>query len=345
MKALVLESYGNLVYREMPDPIESPDTVLVEIEACAICGSDVHGMDGSTGRRIPPVIMGHEAAGTVVSVGSDVTEFHPGDRVAMDSTLFCGTCPACIRGDVNLCDTLRVIGVSCSEYRVDGAFAERICVPARILYPLPDHLSFERAAMAEPLAIALHAISRLPVRPDAGQTAVVVGTGMVGLLVVQALHAAGCGRIIAVDPVPEKREMAHSFGATHTLDPQKDDMPTHVRSMTGGTGADASFEVVGMGQALRPAVSCLRKGGTAVLIGNLSDAVELPLQTVVTRQLSLYGSCASSGEYADALRMIADGTIDVDRFISAVAPLADGAEWMGRLYNAEPGLMKVILKP
>ncbi|MCX8038732.1 MAG: alcohol dehydrogenase catalytic domain-containing protein, partial [Candidatus Sumerlaeia bacterium] len=200
MKALVLREYMKLVVEEVPKPSIGDDDVLVAVKACGICGSDVHGLDGSTGRRRPPVIMGHEAAGVIVETGRNVSTWKAGDRVTFDSTIYCGVCWFCRRGEINLCDNRRVLGVSCSDYRRDGAFAEYVAVPQRILYRLPDLLSFERAAMVEPLSIAVHAVGLA--RPLLGDTAVVVGAGMIGLFVVQALRLAGCRRIVAVDIEP-----------------------------------------------------------------------------------------------------------------------------------------------
>ena len=144
MKALVLKQYGHLEYEDVPEPHVGPNDVLIEVRACGICGSDVHGLDGSTGRRIPPVIMGHEAAGVIAEVGSGVSGWRRGDRVTFDSTIYCGECHFCRRGMINLCDNRRVLGVSCDEYRQNGAFAEYVAVPQHILYRLPEGLTFER---------------------------------------------------------------------------------------------------------------------------------------------------------------------------------------------------------
>src|SRR5499425_1256139 len=180
MKALVLSSYRNLEMADVPTPAPQADEVLIRVAACGICGSDVHGYDGSSGRRIPPLVMGHEAAGTIESVGSGVSNFATGDRVTFDSTVFCGKCPNCLRGDINLCDNRQVLGVSCGDYRRAGAFAEFVAVPARILYRLPDNLSFEEAAMLEAVSVAIHAVNLAQV--SANSTALVVGAGMIGLL-------------------------------------------------------------------------------------------------------------------------------------------------------------------
>jgi L-iditol 2-dehydrogenase len=343
MKALVLKEYMKLSYEEVPMPGFGPTDVLVAVKACGICGSDVHGLDGSTGRRRPPIIMGHEAAGVITEVGSAVNGWKRGDRVTFDSTIYCGACEFCRRGHINLCDNRRVLGVSCEDYRQHGAFAEYVAVPQHILYRLPDGLSFENAAMVEPVSIAFHAVRRAP--PVLNDTAVVVGAGMIGLFVIQALRLAGCGKIIAVDVVPDKLKMARELGASHTVNSGAEDAVARVQGLTGGFGADLAVEAVGMTQTVEMAVRCLRKGGSVTLVGNVSPRIELPLQVAVTRELTLYGSCASSGEYPACLDMLARGSVNAAPILSAVAPLADGASWFDRLYRKEPGLLKVILKP
>jgi L-iditol 2-dehydrogenase len=208
---------------------------------------------------------------------------------------------------------------------------------------LPDGLSFERAAMVEALSIAVHAIERTPI--SLNDTAVVVGAGTIGLLVIQALKVAGCGGIIAVDLDPGRLELACHLGGDEGLNPDVVDVVARVLERTAGRGADLSFEVVGVTPSLTLAIQCLKKGGSITLVGNLSPATEFPLQSVVTRELTLYGSCASKGEYPACLDLMARGAVNVDALISAVAPLSDGASWFKRLYDGEPGLLKVILTP
>jgi L-iditol 2-dehydrogenase len=343
MKALVLEEYGRLVYRDVPDLLVGRDEVLVQVKACGICGSDVHGLDGSTGRRIPPVVMGHEASGVIADVGPDVSGWQSGERVTFDSTIYCGTCHFCRRGEANLCDNRRVLGVSCGDYRQDGAFAEYVVVPQHILYRLPDGLAFAQAAMVEALSIAFHAVGRTPVTLN--DRAVVVGAGMIGLLVIQTLRAVGCGQIIAVDLDRDRLDLACTLGADVGLRSDVDDVVSIVQGHTAGRGADLAFEVVGISPTLNLAISCLRKGGSLTMVGNLAPKTDFPLQAAVTRELTLYGSCSSNGEYPACLDMIARGAVDVNALISAEAPLSEGAAWFDRLYKGEPGLMKVILRP
>jgi L-iditol 2-dehydrogenase len=343
MKALVLKDYNRFAVEEVPVPRIGPDEVLIRVKACGICGSDVHGMDGSTGRRRPPIIMGHEAAGTIAETGPGVSGWNAGDRVTFDSTISCGACWHCRRGEINLCDNRRVLGVSCAEYRQDGAFAELVAVPARILYRLPDALPFEEAALVEALSIAVHAAARTPV--CLGDTGLVVGAGMIGLLAIQALKLRGCALVAAADVAPERLAQARKLGADTGIDTRTEDAGAAMRRLTDGRGADVVLEAVGLPPTIRIAVDSVRKGGALTLIGNFAPNVELPLQSVVTREVTLYGSCASRGEYPACLDLMARRSIDVRPLISAVAPLAEGPSWFTRLHDGEPGLLKVILTP
>jgi L-iditol 2-dehydrogenase len=343
MKALVLKEYRHFAFEDFAVPTLQPEEVLVRVRACGICGSDVHGMDGSSGRRIPPIIMGHEAAGEIAEVGSAVAGWKTGDRVTFDSTVYCGDCWYCRRGQINLCENRRVLGVSCGEYRRHGAFAEFVAVPQRILYRLPDSLSFEQAALVEAVSVAVHAVRRTPLSAEA--SAVVVGTGMIGLLVVQALRVAGCKQIVAVDLDEDRLRLALKLGATHSFNAGDAGLLERIRALTGSRGAEAAFEVVGLPPTVKVAIESVRKGGSVTLVGNLKPQVELPLQTVVTRELTLRGTCGSAGEYPECLDLIASGKINVTEFISATPPLEEGARWFERLYAGEKGLVKVVLKP
>lgn len=343
MKALVLQEYKQFAYEDVPEPQPGPDEVLVAVKACGICGSDVHGMDGSTGRRRPPIIMGHEASGTIVASGGAVKEWKPQDRVTFDSTIYCGQCEFCRRGEVNLCDRRRVLGVSCQDYRQNGAFAEFVAVPERILYRLPDALPFEHAALVEPFAIALHAVRRAP--PALNDNVVVIGAGMIGLALVQALSQAGCGRLIVVDVAAERLKLAASLGATQTVNSAEGDPAKAILDLTHGRGAEIAFEAVGLSPTVDLALRCVRKGGSVTLVGNVAPKIDFPLQVAVTRELTLHGSCASRGEYPACLEMLARGALKAAPLLSAVAPLAQGASWFKRLYEKEAGLLKVVLKP
>ncbi len=345
MKALLLTAPSKLEFVDFPDPKPAEGEVIVKIHACGICGSDIHGWDGSSGRRQPPLIMGHEASGEIVATGPKVTAWRAGDRVTFDSTIYCGECHFCREGHVNLCGNRRVVGVSPTEYKQHGAFAERLALPERILYRLPDSLPYDQAAMVEPVSIAVHAVQRTKIAPNA--TAVVIGSGMIGLLVIQALRWAGAKNVVAVDLADNRLELARRLGATHTINSGKIDAAAEVAAITDGLGADVAFEVVGFTATLNLALATLRRGGACVMVGNLSPKTQdFPLQAVVTKELTILGSCASAGEYPLCLDLIAQGAINLKPMIEAVVPLADGASWFKKLSAKDGGkYMKVILTP
>ena len=343
MRSLLLSEYNHLELTDLPLPSAGRGEVLVRVEACGICGSDVHGFDGSTGRRIPPIVMGHEAAGTVEATGDGVKKFKKGDRVTFDSTVYCGECQYCKRGQINLCDNRQVIGVSCGDYRRHGAFAEYVVVPERIMYSLPESFSFYEAAMLEAVSVAMHGVKVSQI--VGGETALVIGAGMIGLLIVQAARAAGCDRVFCSDVDETRLKLAKQVGADETLHCSGTELVAEVMRLTGGNGVDIALEAVGRNETVAGAIDCTRKGGTVTLVGNVSPEVTLPLQKVVVKQLRLQGSCASSGEYPEAIELIASGKIQVKPLITAVASLEEGPSWFERLHAREPNLMKIILTP
>jgi L-iditol 2-dehydrogenase len=342
MKVLLLSKYRQLEMAEVPMPVAGAGEVLIRVGACGICGSDVHGYDGSSGRRIPPIVMGHEAAGRIAALGVGVTGLAEGDRVTFDSTIYCGACGFCKRGEVNLCDHRQVLGVSCGDYSRAGAFAEYVAVPARVVYKLPESISFAEAAMLEAVAVAIHAVSLAEI--SAQSTALVVGAGTIGVLILQALRAAGCKRVFVSDVDASRLKLAKELGAADILRADAD-VVEQILQRTGGIGVDVAMEAVGRDETVNAAIASVRKGGTVVLVGNISPAATLPLQKVVTRQIRLQGSCASAGEYPQAIALMASGAIRVKPLISAIAPLAEGPQWFERLYTREANLLKVVLTP
>lgn len=343
MKALLLEEYKKLAIVEYPEPEIGPDDILVRVASCGICGSDVHGFDGGSGRRIPPIIMGHEASGTVAKAGANVKRFKQDDRVTFDSMINCGRCVYCRKGQPNLCADRRVLGVSCGDYRRHGAFAEFVAVPQHIVYAIPEAVSFDQAAMVEPVSVALHAANLAQV--SLGDSCVVVGAGMIGLLTVQAMRIAGCGLIVSVDLDDSRLKLAKTSGADVTINAKDADVTARVRELTGGEGADIVMEAVGANATVLSSIDSARKGGTVVLIGNVTKDTTLPLQSIVTREVRLQGSCASANDYTACLDLMGRGAFRVEPMISATVPLDKGPEMFDRLYAHEAGLTKVILKP
>lgn len=343
MKALVLEQYNKLVYKDVPDPVITDNDVLVKVMACGICGSDVHGLDGSTGRRIPPMIMGHEASGIISETGKSVKNWKKGDRVTFDSTVYPLNDWFTLEGNYNLSDNREVLGVSPGTYRRDGAFAEYIVIPQHILYKIPDNVTFEQAAMVEAVAVALHSINIAGIKT--GDTFLVTGAGMIGIFIIKLLKISGASKIIAVDINQARLAVAEKTGADYAFLSSDEALSEKVNSLTNNRGADISFEAVGKSESVNSAIDNTRKGGKVILVGNVSPKVEFPLQKVVTRELKVLGSCAIRGEYEVVLNLLNSGKITVDDMISVVAPLSEGALWFSKLYSRKEDLNKVILVP
>jgi len=211
-----------------------------------------------------------------------------------------------------------------------------------VVYKLPESISFAEAAMLEAVAVAIHAVSLVKVTAES--TALVVGAGTIGVLILQALRAAGCKRVFVSDVDATRLKLAKELGAADTLSAERDTV-AQILQRTGGVGVDVAMEAVGRNETVNAAIASVLKGGTVVLVGNISPETTLPLQKVVTRQIRLQGSCASAGEYPQAIELMARGAIRVKPLITAIAPLAEGPQWFERLYAREPNLLKVVLTP
>ncbi|MGB2861908.1 MAG: alcohol dehydrogenase catalytic domain-containing protein, partial [Sedimentisphaerales bacterium] len=262
MKALIYTKPYSFEYSDFPDPVPGDDDVLIRVKACGICGSDVHGFTGKTGRRIPPLIMGHEAAGIVERLGKNVSGFEKGDRVCFDSTVYCNKCEACLSGLFNRCDKRQVLGVSVPAFKRHGAFAEYVAVPSWIVSKIPDELSFVHAALLEPASIGTHAANRAPISNK--DTVVVIGAGTIGLFILQAARLRGAAKVIAVDINEFRLDLAKKLGADKLINPLKSDLSEAVLQETEGKGANVTLEAVGYAKTFADAVSITRMGGYVV---------------------------------------------------------------------------------
>ncbi|MCI8422854.1 MAG: alcohol dehydrogenase catalytic domain-containing protein [Lawsonibacter sp.] len=340
MKALVLTGPGQFVYIDVPTPQPEADEVLLQVKACAICGSDIHGSDGTNGRRIPPLIMGHEASGVIAQVGGAVRGWKVGDRVTFDSTQFCGTCWYCQNDLSNLCAHRRIVGVACQEYRKEGAMAEYVTVRAHTLYRLPEQVTFPQACLIEPFSVGMHAVRLSGLEP--GQTAAVVGDGTIGLMTLLAAVGRGVEQVYVLGHHPLRQQTAQALGA-RAADGEEALLP-RLRSATQGKGADVVFDTVGSQGSFAACMRAVRLGGTIVVVGNRSPEISFPLQACVVGQIKVQFSYSSQGEYPLCLEAIAQGRVDVSPFLSCF-PLSQGAEIFQRLIAREEGLLKAILLP
>ncbi len=343
MKALVYTQPYCFEYTDFPDPIVGDDDVLVRVMACGICGSDVRGFTGMTGRRIPPLIMGHEAAGMVEKTGKNVNGFMKGDRVCFDSTVYCNKCRACLKGLYNRCEKRRVLGVSTGDFKRHGAFAEFVAVPWWIVFKIPDQMSFVQSALLEPASIGMHAANRAPI--SSNSMVFIVGAGTIGLFILQVCRMKGARRIIVADINEFRLDLAARLGADVLINSQRDNFIETVGRETNGKGVDVAFEAVGIERTFLDAVSITKTGGHLVAVGNLEKIVELNVQELVSKELTVSGSYASSGEFAQSIELIASGKINVESLISDVMPLEDGPLAFDRLLKAEENLLKIVLEP
>ena len=313
---------------ELPVPLPKEDgEVLVRVRAVGVCGSDLHGYLGHTGRRIPPLVMGHEAAGEVVAVGPGVERLVPGSRVATNTVASCGHCGQCVTGNRSLCDRRRILGMN-----APGAYAEYFVWPETSLLELPNRLSFELAALAEPLAIALHAVGIASLRVQ--DAVFIAGSGTIGLLVLVLARLSGAGRIIVSDLSDDRLHVARQLGADVTVNAAHTDPVAAVMTETGGAGADVAFEAVGAEASASQTTAATRSGGTVVWLGNSVDKIEISMQTVVTRSLRLLGAYGmTTAELERSVDLLASGKIPAGLIIGRHATLEEG-----------PGLFEELLE-
>lgn len=342
MKALVLTDVSKFTYMDVDTPMPGYGEVQINIKACGICGSDVHGYDGSSGRRVPPLIIGHEASGIISAVGDGVKNYKVGDRVVFNSVWYCRDCYECKHGTSNRCDNGCCYGVNTGEVKREGAMCEYLVCPEYMLYPIPEGIDFNTAALVEPLAIACHAVAGAQF--NINDTAVVFGAGIIGLMMLKVLKTTSCGKVYISEIDEVKKELAAKNGADEVID-GKLDVPARVKELTDGRGADYCFEAIGINSTVNNALKSLKKGGTLIQVGNVSKEVSIPLQTVVTSELTIKGRYGTVTDYETALDLLKSGAVDVSDCISKCVPLQDGQEWFDRLHAAEPGLVKVVLNP
>ncbi|HSB77889.1 MAG TPA: galactitol-1-phosphate 5-dehydrogenase [Candidatus Methylomirabilis sp.] len=343
MKALVHTAPLTFEFKDVPKPQPGDDEALVRVKAVGICGSDVHGYTGTTGRRIPPLIMGHEAAGIVETVGRNVKNVAAGDRITFDSTIYCNQCPACRQGRVNLCQNRKVMGVATPTFHRDGAMAEYVLVPWWIIYRLPDAVSFEEAALVEPAGVGMHAARITPI--EVNDVVAVVGAGQIGLLAMQGARIKGAGTLIVLDMKEDRLAVARQLGAHVTINPTKGDVAEQMRKAVGRPDVDVAFEAVGNEAAVKLAIDLTKLGGNVTLIGNVTPKIQVNLQDIVSHEVTIRGSCAIAGEYPACLNLMAQGRLQVKPFISRVMPLAEGKAAFDALHHGEAGLMKIVLHP
>lgn len=317
MKAVVFLEPGKLVVEQRPIPEIGENDALVKVHACGVCGTDLHIFAGEHIVKFP-VIPGHEFSGEIVAVGSGVTNVQVGDRVTIDPNIVCYTCAYCARGEIHLCENLTAVGVN-----YDGGFAEYCRVPAAQAYRVPDSVSLDEAAFAEPLACCIHGIDRARISP--GSHVVVLGAGSIGLLMVQLARSAG-GRVLVSEPDEAKRHLAATLGAGVQIDPSRHDVQAELLQIT-GFGADVVIECAGRRETAELAPTLARRGGTILQFGVVSphEMMQLSPYEVFYRELTICGSFVNPFTHARAVDMLASKAVDVMPLVTHRFGLDDAA--------------------
>jgi L-iditol 2-dehydrogenase len=340
MKGLVYHGPRELLWEETEEAVPGPKDVRIKVMAVGICGSDVHGYLGLTGRRTPPMVMGHEFSGVIDAVGEQATRWKAGDRVTVQPAQFCGTCGFCKEGLTNLCGNKRFYGaMDCN-----GAMAEHIAVPEHLVYPLPDSVDFASGAMIEAAAVAYRGVKNAG--DLVGKHVLVIGAGTIGQLVTAIVRLKGAKRVYVSDLSEARLDVAKKMGADVTLNPKTMDIRKIVMDETDGKGVDIAIEAVGVTPSAKQSIELLRTGGTAVWIGNSAKFVEVPMQEIVTRELNIRGTYIySHEEFGEVLEMVGGGGISFGPVISLHAKMSEGARWFEQLADSPGDLIKVILIP
>jgi len=345
MRAAVLESRQTMVVREIDEPPLRPGCVAVEPKAVGICGTDLHVYLGTMEHRVPyPAVLGHEFAGVVVEAADDVDAFAPGDPVAVDNVINCGHCPRCAEGQRNVCDHMNVFGIDSH-----GALAERVVVPARLVYPFPRSLPIHHGIMAELYSIAVHASRRTGI--ETGDFVVLMGAGRVGLSLLDVMRHSAARAIVSVDVDPFRLAVARELGADAALNPTECNVVDEVRRLTGGRGADKVVEAVGhpvevegQGTPVWQAFEMIRSAGRITLLGQGEQTEQVAWRDFVLKEATVVASRLNLGDFPRAIALLEAGRLHPDRIITHRVPLDEAPAAYARLAAREPGAIKVVVE-
>lgn len=337
MRALWYLGPGRMELQPTPVPAPPLNEVLIEVGAAGVCGSDLHGYLGKSLNRKPPLVMGHEFAGTVASVGEGVRDLVPGTAVTVYPLITCGACPACRRGETSLCPSRQVIGI-----HRPGGFAEFVSVPRASVVSLPPGMTALTGSLAEPLANAVHIFNR-SVHGLVPRIAI-FGAGTQGLMALRLARLLSPAVLISVDVVPARLEVARRMGATAALNARTGDVVARIRELTGGEGVDLAVEAVGAAPTRQAAVASVRSGGTVALLGLGEEVTPFNAVDIVNREVTIRGSYAYTyDDFVRAVQMLASGL--VDEGWARAYPLEAGPGVFRQLTSDPGDLIKAILSP
>lgn len=346
MQAVVLRGPGDWSLETVETPeLDAVENVLCAVRSVAICGTDPKIMEGKYDEWPPeyPFIPGHEWAAEVVAVHDSVDRFEPGDRVFGETHAGCGHCEMCRRGRYNLCLNYGDFSTGHRQigHTMDGAFAEYVTVPANSLYHLAEEVPWREAALLDTNAIALQCSARGNI--DAGDDVAVVGTGMIGLCLVQHADAMGAGTVVAVGN-PEKNLLAAELGADHTISYREDDVAEQVLDLTDGAGVDVTLEAVGVGETVRQSVEMTKKGGIVSVDGVPTEALnEVPLAQIVKEELDVRGARAHANKAEASAELVRTGKVDLDPLITHEFDLEEFDAAYEAATSAEEDAIRVVM--
>ena len=344
MKAALLTGIKKIEVREIPEPELTTDTdVLVRVGAVGVCGSDIHYYsEGGIGDQIVryPFIVGHECSGTVEKAGASVRRLKPGDRVAVDPAIVCGTCDQCLAGRPNTCRRLLYLG---TPEQLSGALCERIVVPEENAFLLPAELTLEEGVLVEPLTIAVHGLKLAgePV-PD---TVAVLGAGPIGLSVLLAARAAGVRAVYVTDKIDSRVEAARKAGASWAGNPDREDIAARMRSLS-PEGLDAVYECCGDQSAFSQAVDLLKPGGRLLIIGIPAvDRISFDIHVLRRKELSLHNVRRQRFSVREAIDLIRNKKVDVRFMATHTFALAEARQAFEIAAGYRDGVIRAIIRP
>ncbi len=343
MKAAVLTSRKNIEMKEMEVPTPKDNEVLIRLRAVGLCGSDIHYYEhGKIGSFVvkKPIILGHEASGEIVRIGRNVMHLKEGQRVAIEPGATCGECEHCKGGRYNLCPSVEFLATP----PYDGAFCEYVAMRADLVFPIPDSMSFETAAMVEPFSVGLHAIRRGGLQPN--ETVIIMGMGPIGLLTAAAAKMAGAAAIIAVDLEQSRLEASKSMGATHIINLREERLEQRVNEYTNGIGVDLAIETAGSPKAVQGTVASVRRGGRVVIVG-MSPEEEVPVNIshVIDKEIDIRGVFRYHHTYPAAIEMLSTGGIDIEKIITDEYGLDETSEAFEKAIHDKTNTLKLIVYP
>ena len=343
MKAAVMHNTREIKMEEYPVPQIGPDEVLIKVMAVGICGSDLHYYShGRIGKYVvdKPFILGHECAGDIAAIGSNVQRFQVGDRVAVEPGVTCGRCDACKEGRYNLCPDVEFLATP----PFDGAFVQYIKIREDFVFAIPDELSYEEAALVEPFSVGIHAANRTNLQP--GSTVAIMGMGPVGLMAVAAAKAYGAANIIVTDLEPLRLEAAKQMGATHIINSREQDPLEEIKRITSGKGVDVAWETAGNPKALQAALGSLRRGGKLAVVGlPAQDEIPLNVPLIADNEVDIYGIFRYANTYPKGINFLSSGIVDANKLITDKFALEQTQEAMERALNQKSECLKIIVYP